>query len=400
MPRRSLLFLAQRLPFPPIKGDKIRSCHLLRHLSGSWNVLLGCFVDHPDDWSHVAAVKELCADACCVPLDRRRAAARGVGALMDGSAVSERWFADRRLARWTAAAVARHRPEAALVCSSAMAQYLPGAAAERPPRVVLDLVDCDSDKWAQYAARSHGPASWLYRRESRRLLALEREVAASADACTFCSESEAAIFRRFAPERAGAVHVIRNGIDTVAFAPGAARGNPFEPSERPVVFTGAMDYRPNVEAVEWFAGEVLPRLARELDGVRFHVVGGRPARRVRRLGRRAGVVVTGAVPDVRPYLEHAAAVVAPMRLAKGIQNKVLEAMAMGKVVVTTPGGRDGIDAEPGRHLLVAAAAPEFAAATLTALTDPGAAAIGRAARELMVERWQWDAPLESFDRLL
>ena len=397
----NLLFLCHRIPFPPDKGDKIRSFAVLRHLSQSWRVHLGCLVDDPADWQHVEALRQYCAGLCCRPLVRSRARLRSGLGLWRGTSLSEAYFRDPVLAAWTANALRKVRPRAAFLYSSVMAQYLLDAGPLRPSRVVMDFVDVDSDKWRQYAESGRGPARWLYRRESRRLLDAERRIAVWADASVLVSPAEAELFRRLAPAAADRVHAISNGIDHARFAAGAGLPSPFAAGERPLVFTGAMDYRPNVDAVCWFARTVFPAVRAGHPAARFVVVGSNPAPEVRLLAGLPGVRVTGRVPDVRPYLAHAALAVAPLRLARGLQNKVLEAMAMGCAVVTTPQGLEGIDAQPGRDLLVASTAQRLAELVGGLLDDPAAARdLGVAARRRVVAGYGWDDKLAAFARLL
>src|SRR5690606_17973096 len=202
-------------------------------------------------------------------------------------------------------------------------------------------------------------------------------------------ENETALFRRLAPEAAASVESMSNGVDSEFFAPDAGRASPFEPGEIPVVFTGAMDYWPNVDAVSWFAGEMLPALRRQWPALRFHIVGRSPTPTVLALASDA-VNVTGTVPDVRPYLQHAAVAVAPLRLARGIQNKVLEAMAMGRPVVASRQCVGPIDVLEGSDLLAADSAESFVACIDTLLRSAErAAAIGSAGRERVLRQYSW-----------
>jgi sugar transferase (PEP-CTERM/EpsH1 system associated) len=231
------------------------------------------------------------------------------------------------------------------------------------------------------------------------LLAFDRRLARSADASILVSEQEAALFRSLAPESAERIFGIGNGIDAGYFAPEAAYP-PVIPKGRPaIVFTGAMDYWPNIDAVSWFVAEILPRVRQRVDAA-FYIVGSNPAPQVLGLAAHEGVHVTGRVEDVRPYLAQAAAAVAPMRVARGIQNKVLEAMAMARPVVTTPQGLEGIEAVAQKHLLVAEDAETFATSTAQALLDPHSGALGREARSLIVERFSWGARLAAVDKLI
>ncbi len=396
---RDLLFLCQRLPYPPDKGDKIRSFHILRHLGKSHRIHLGCFVDDPADWRHAPKLRELCADAYFAKLDPRLARLRCSKGLLTGAPLSLPYFGDRGLMAWVRGVLARVEPEAAFIYSSAMAQYVLDGAPP-PGRMVMDFVDVDSDKWRQYAETQAWPLGWMYRRESRTLLAFERRVARAADASVFVSEPEAELFRRLAPESAAKTFAVGNGIDADFFSPGADYPSPFDTSGPVLVFTGTMDYWPNVEAVTWFAREVFPAIRERFASASFFIVGARPTAEVLRLGALAGVHVTGRVADVRPYLAHAAAAVVPVRIARGLQNKILEAMAMAKPVITTPEALEGIEAAPGTEVLVAADAASFARRAVEAIENSAARELGRAARGRVVEAFAWPARLAPLDRLV
>jgi sugar transferase (PEP-CTERM/EpsH1 system associated) len=283
------------------------------------------------------------------------------------------------------------------VFSSAMAQYvanLPGV------RTVVDFVDVDSAKWEEYGRARRWPLSRIYRREGDRLLSYERAVARAADASVFVTVAEADLFLRKAPECAGRVWSAQNGVDTGYFAPDAARPSPFAADEDPIVFTGAMDYWPNVDAVCWFAHEVLPAIRAVRPAARFHIVGMQPAPTVQALARLPGVAVTGRVPDVRPYLAHARVVVAPLRVARGIQNKVLEAMAMARPVVATSCAAEGLTARPGVDLAIADDPADFAARALATMEPAEADRLGAAARARVMADYDWAANLAPFARLI
>ena len=394
-----LLLLVHRMPYPPNKGDKIRSYQLLRYLAGRYRVHLATFVDAADDWQYVPTVAALCGSSHFAPLHPLAARVRSLAGLARNRALSLDYYRDRKLAAWVDQTVARFRPQRVVVFSSPMAQYglLPGA------RVVIDYCDVDSDKWRQYAARKSWPVSLLYRYEAERLLRYERASALQAGAALFVSAPEAELFRSLAPESAARTDFLSNGVDTGYFAPRQGGVSPYGADEIPLVFCGAMDYWPNVDAVRWFADAILPALRAQLPALRFYIVGARPAPEVRQLAGRDGICVTGTLPDIRPHVVHAALSVAPLRVARGIQNKVLEAMSMAKAVVLTPAALEGIDAEPGRHLLLAGDAPAFIAATLDLLAPARRAArdaMGAAARELVEAAYGWDARLAPLERLL
>jgi sugar transferase (PEP-CTERM/EpsH1 system associated) len=392
---KGLLFLAHRIPYPPNKGDKIRSYHLLKHLSGRYHVYLGAFVDDPDDWRHAETVKSLCADACLIGLDPRRARLRSLGGFLSGGPLTVAYYRDIALRRWAGGLIESGQIEAVLVFSSGMAQYA-GLASPRITKVV-DFVDVDSDKWRQYARARPWPMSRVYAREARKLLQYERRVAATARASVFISRHEADLFRAFAPEVADRVIAIANGVDTDYFSPDRVYESPYPANARVIVFTGAMDYWANVDAVRWFALEIFPAIRSRLPDATFCIVGARPVPEVTELAVREGVIVTGAVADVRPYLAHAAVAVAPMRIARGVQNKVLEAMAMGCKVLASPAAMEGIEAEPGRDLIVAGA-ETMTQCALQVLEDERTD-LGKAARRCILRRYRWDDHLRQFETL-
>lgn len=391
-----LLFLAHRLPYPPNKGDKVRSYHLLKHLVARHEVHLGTFVDDPDDEVHLPTVRGLCASMHVARLDPRTARLKSLMGLLREQPLTLDYYADNSLRRWVDEVTRRLRFDAVIVFSSAMAQY---ASTLKLPTLV-DFVDLDSAKWTQYGAEHRWPLSWLYRREGRALLEYERSVARQAQASYFVTDKEVALFESLAPDCAGLVRASGNGVDADYFSPDSAFATPFGSDEVPIVFTGAMDYWPNVDAVVWFTNDMLPVLRQRWPRLRFHVVGRSPTPAVRAL-MASGVNVTGTVPDVRPYLQHAAVVVAPLRLARGVQNKILEAMAMARPVVAASSCVDAIDGVPGRDLLPAARAEDFVATVDGLLQDPQrASSIGRAARECVLAGYSWEARLHGLDARL
>jgi polysaccharide biosynthesis protein PslH len=284
--------------------------------------------------------------------------------------------------------------DAVVVFSSTMAQYATGLAGAK---LLADFVDVDSAKWTDYAPEHRWPLSWLYRREGARLLAYEQAVAARAACSFFVTENEVALFRRLSPGQDLALAALGNGVDSDFFAPDPARPSPFAAGELPLVFTGAMDYWPNVDAVTWFVKDMLPALRERFPALRFHIVGRSPTPAVAALAGEF-VNVTGTVPDVRPYLQHAAAVVAPLRLARGLQNKVLEAMAMARPVVAAEPCVQAIAARPQAGLTAAQSTMDYVAALTTLLSQASAAdAAGRQARDFVVAGYSWAAHLSGLD---
>ena len=392
----TLLFLSHRLPYPPNKGDKVRSYHLLRHLTQRYRVVLGTFIDDPTDWQHVGALQALCAEVhveAIVPWSKRL---RSVAAVLAGEALTLPYYRSRKLQQWVEEIVRRERIERAFVFCSPMAQYV----LDLPEvRTVVDFVDMDSAKWGDYARRRPWPVAALYRREARRLLAFEKLVAARADASLFVTREEARLLAQAAPGCANRIVAIENGVDSEYFSPAHEFASPFAAGEQPIVFTGTMDYWPNVDAVTWFAREALPRIRRQDSRARFHIVGMNPHSQVRGLEGDA-VSVAGRVDDVRPYLAHARAVVAPLRVARGIQNKVLEAMAMGRPTVVTAACAAVLSARQGFELEAADDAPDFAAKVLAVMDPERGDGMGRLARARILADYTWSSRLARLDELI
>jgi len=388
-----LLFLCHRIPFPPNKGDKIRSFHLLRALAERYQVHLGCFVDDPDDHRYENDVAAYCSSSCFIPLSGKRGRLRSLSGLFNGQPLSLPYYKDGRMGRWVDQSWSRHPITRIVVFSSAMAQYVLDERFDSARRVI-DFVDVDSDKWYQYAEAKPPHSAWLFRREGRRLESYDKAVARAFEVSLFVSPEEAALFRTLLGDERAQVEQMVNGVDTDYFSPDADRPRPFPPEHRAIVFTGAMDYWANVDAVSWFCRRVLPTIRQRSADVFFYIVGSRPADAVLRLAGE-GVVVTGAVEDVRPYLQHAAAAAAPMQIARGIQNKVLEAMSMGRPLVVTSKGLEGIGATDGEELLVADT-PDLFASKLTALLDGSGEGLGARARDYCCRAHGWEASLNRF----
>ncbi|MFO1190476.1 MAG: TIGR03087 family PEP-CTERM/XrtA system glycosyltransferase [Alphaproteobacteria bacterium] len=387
-----LLFLAHRIPYPPDKGDKIRSWNILRFLAERYRVHLGCFIDDEADWAHTELLRSLCAGCQFARLSPEFARFRSLRSLAAGEALSIGYYRDPVFAGWVDEIGRRIRPKRVFVFSSQVAQFILTPAFANARRIV-DFVDVDSDKWRQYATSKSWPMSWVYRREARTLQAFERRIVSAVDVGLFVSAPEAALFRQIAPEAAARVAHVDNGVDQAFFDPDLAQADPYDGHRETVVFTGAMDYWANVDAVTWFADEVLPRLIERRPTLRFAIVGSRPTSAVLALAKRPNIIVTGRVPDIRAYVAHAAAVVAPLRLARGVQNKVLEAMSMAKATVVSPQALEGIVATAGQELLVADSATAFADAVLDAMAPERAAILGALARRRILSRYTWAATL-------
>ena len=389
-----LLYIAHRIPYPPDRGDKIRSWHMLKHMAGMGRVHLACFADDEADAAHLPALRAALGGAlgeAHVEIRRTGKAEGGIKALLSGKPASLTLFDSVRLRAFVADLLDRPELETVFVYSGQMAQFVPAGARQN---FVMDFGDVDSAKFADYG-RQGGPLAWVHRREAVHLAAFERDTAARAASSLFVSDAEADLFRRTIAPPGSDVRAIQNGVDLEFFDPAVPVTRVDAPTPL-IVFTGQMDYAPNIDAVTWFAGEILPRI----PGATFAIVGRNPPEKVRRLaGDR--IIVTGAVEDVRSWLACADIVVAPLRIARGIQNKVLEAMAMARPVVASPAAFEGIDALPGRDLLVADTPAEQAEAVSRLLSHPEEARrLGAAARSRMEEGYHWGAKLAPLTDLL
>lgn len=387
-----ILFLAHRVPFPPDRGDKIRAFNILSYLSRRKRVHLIAFADDPADLKRKSGLSKITASRQIVWRGKGQAVA-GVQALTSRRPFSLTAFDNPELRQAVQDALAQRSIDTIYVFSSQMAQYLP---VKPRQRVVMDFVDMDSAKFATYGKTTRGLTGWMMRREARMLAQYEKSVAAKADASLFVSEAEAGLFReRTHAER---VHAVENGIDTVKFDPAAAFAR-IEAVAPLIVFTGQMDYRPNIEGVTWFAETVFPHIRVRHSEAQFAIVGRKPDAAVQALARIDGVTVTGEVPDVRPWLAAASVVVAPLKLARGVQNKVLEAMAMARPVVASTAAATGID--HGGTIALGEGVGGMADAVNALIEDPERGVeLGRAARQRVIDLYGWDAKLAALDGIM
>lgn len=388
---RKILFLAHRVPFPPNRGDKIRSYNLLKILAKTGEVHLGCFGDTDDDMGHDHQLSDMAKTHCVIKRDRSIAAS-ALGAIMRGKAISVTAFSNPALFDYVRSTILEHQIDTIFVFSGQMAQYVP---ADFTGRVVVDFCDVDSAKFAAYAHQSHVLKALIYGREARLMRREEAAAAHRADLSFLISGDEANLFRSNPMLGHNAqVAVLGNGIDTAFYDPTGPYGdNPFAYSAGPnIVFTGQMDYEPNIAAVERAVNAIMPVIRAQIPNATFHVVGRAPALRVKRLDGVHGAKIWGEVPDVRPFLGYADLVLVPLTIARGIQNKVLEAMAMARPVVLSVEAATGIDAKDGDDFLIGNNVLEMADNCLRLCAAPdSAAAMGARARRYVQQHMSWAA---------
>lgn len=389
----NLLYLTHRLPYPPNRGDRIRTYHLLRFLSQHYRVHLACLADEPPAAESVAHLQELCDRVEIVPHQGLGRWASGAISFALGKTVTQGLFHAPKLNRITQQWCTETSFAAAVASSSGLAESLRVANKNNVP-CLMDLIDVDSRKWLDYAAKSRFPKSQLYRQEGLRLRRVETDVSQWTTGLTVVSEEEAELLREFIP--AEKAHSVPNGVDLDYFQPATTTV-----TENSCVFVGALDYWPNVHGIVWFCENVWSEIIRKHADATLTIVGREPVAAVRELHSIPGVTVAGTVPDVRPYLADAAVAVVPLWIARGVQNKVLEAMAAGKPVLASPPPLVGLDIEQGVHLLQADSVPEWVSSLDQLFRDSALRQDLACAARLYVEsRHCWDTCLEPFAQLL
>lgn len=398
-----ILFLVHRIPFPPNKGDKIRSFNMLKWLSTRYEVHLGCFVDDVNDREYVAELAKYTKSYKAVNLHPLLAKVRSLRALLVNQPLTLPYYDSPELASWVSEVITEHHIDTSLMFSSSMAQYLESSEYAGIRRV-LDFIDVDSDKWKQYSDKASFPMSWVYKREHETLARYEEKVTNIFDAAALVSDDEADLLRSMVPaELRHKVHAVCNGVDSEFFDPERTLPDLDLPLKT-VTFTGVMDYWANVESVVWFCRFVWPEVLKAHPDACFYIVGTSPSPEVLSLDDGVNVKVTGRVDDVRPYISLSSVVVAPLRIARGVQNKVLEALSMEKVVFGTSMAFEGIE-YAGRELdiLIEDDPANFAEALINQFgkdVEVGAVSVSNKNREFVIDSYNWNAKLNALTPLL
>ena len=396
-----VLYIAHRLPYPPNKGDKIRSFNIVTHLARQHRVTLATLVDDAADIKWVPELTTKVEQMLYASIFQRFRRIFSARALLTGGAITNRFFYSESLQEQLDSLLDKEKFDVLMCSSSPMAEYLFKSrhfeAGFKGAKRIIDLIDVDSLKWAQYAEEAGPIRSWVYRSEAHSLADFERRIYEYFDYLLLVSEQEKKHFPREDTQKR--IFAIANGVDLDYFNPSNSRlaggGTPT------LVFTGMMDYWPNIDGVLWFVKEVFDIIKSEFPDVNLLVVGGRPDRRILRLDKIAGITVTGFVEDIRKYTAQADVYIVPLRIARGIQNKILEAMAMGKAVVGTPQALEGIGATPGREVLVGESATEFADEVIGLLRHRDLAKkLGASARTFVERSHDWSMTLRELDKLI
>lgn len=356
--------LTPRWPYPPDRGDTLRSWHVLQALADRHEVWLAAVDRAAPTAENRAPVERVCRQAVALPMIGAAALARGVGSLLAGRSLTAGYFGDARLPRLIGCWQREVRFDTLWTYSSAM---VPVAVAVDAPRRIVDLGDVDSAKWALYATRSLPPKRWLYLLEAARVAALEAHAVATHDLCLLVNERERhKLLTRLPDARTGVLPTV---VDLAEYA-----DVPVGPPAGPVIgMIGSMFYPPNVRAVNWFGRWVWPLVQREVPAAQWWIVGSRPTRAVQRWAAKPGVTVTGYVPDVRPYLAAMRVLVNAVEGDLGVQSKLIVAMAAARAAVVTPDAAAGIDYDDPPPFHIARSAPAFADAVVQLLRDDAAA---------------------------
>jgi sugar transferase (PEP-CTERM/EpsH1 system associated) len=399
------LFIAQRVPFPPNKGEKIRTYHQIKYLyEQGHEISICCPIDSNEDLTSIEAFKSL-YDIAFVTHSLFYKPFRLLSGLFNRKALSVANFYNARLQALLEESLASNHYDAIVCTSSSMAEYVfrspqlkkLNAQDSAKPLLVMDFMDLDSDKWAQYATGARWPMRGLYQRESRLLANYEQRIQQAFDACFFISQAEVDLFDTQFGTR-DKVHVLGNGIDGNYFRPSATAID----NKAPVfLFTGVMDYKPNVDAIEWFVGQVWQRIIDLYPGARFIVAGMNPGPNIVTLGQISGIEITGFVDDILPYYHESDYFIAPLRIARGVQNKILQAFACGLPVIATDMGAEGIKYSDGQDILLANSPGEFVTQIqlLESDTELKHQLIDNAI-ELVRKEYSWEGNLKVLDEIL
>jgi len=386
-----ILYVCHRFPFPPKRGGKIRPFNMIRHLNRTHEVTVASLVRSDAEAEEGQGLREHCSRFEMVPVRNAVQTARMIARLPTLAPSSIGYFHSARLARCVARLLAGESFDLAFIHCSSVAHYVADAIGIRK---ILDFGDMDSQKWLEYARYKPFPMNLGYRLEGIKLAAEERRLARKFDFCTATTRGEWETLESYAT--GVPADWFPNGVDSEFFAPDGTRYD-----EHTLCFIGRMDYYPNQACVREFCRDVFPRIRELRPDAEFLIVGADPDPSILALGKQPGVTVTGSVSDVRPYLRRSAAMVAPLRIARGTQNKILEAMATGVPVITSSTAARGVDALPEQHLMVADRASDIADAAIRMMRDPDIRDhYAKAGRARVLSHHAWDASMQRLDRII
>lgn len=386
-----ILYLCHRFPFPPKRGGKIRPFNMIKHFAQQHEVTVASLARSPEEAREGEGIAPYCKHYAMVQVRAPVQAVRMVARLPTPVPSSFGYFYSAELAQRVRTLLERERFDLIFVHCSSVARYVEQV---RDIPKILDFGDMDSQKWLEYARYKPFPLSAGYWLEAKKLEREERRLARQFDLCTTTTRTEWETLESFAT--GVATDWFPNGVDHDYFAPSEADYDPDT-----ICFVGRMDYYPNQECMFDFCANVLPRIQARRATATLLIVGAEPTPEVRKLGELRGVTVTGSVPDVRPYLQRSALMVAPLNIARGTQNKILEAMASGVPVVTSRIAAGGVDAVAHEHFLVADTPEAHAAAALSVMADRGERQrLAQAGRSRMLSHHEWGRSMQRLDEIV
>lgn len=392
-----ILYLAHRIPYPPNKGDKIRAFNEIRYLHRNHTVDVCCLIDNPRDKQYVEPLRKYCRTLSYATINAKIKKLYSVLSIpFSNKTCTEIYFHSALLQQQIDDLIEQNNYDLIFIYCSSMASYVRD---KTDIAKVIDFVDIDSDKWIQYSSYAPFPLKWLFRREGRILAELEHQLLSETDASFLVTEREARFFAHL--DNGHKVVAIPNGIDREFFNPNATPDDPKLREELYVCFTGAMDYFPNEDGVLFFYDKIFPLVRTIVPNLKFYIVGSNPTPRLQKLAEDSSVVVTGTVDDIRPYLKHAQLAVIPLRMARGIQNKILEAVSMGIPVVTTTNAAEGLTLKPGTDFIVEDDPESFANQAIDLLNNPDQQRdLVQSGQKQLDLQYDWNRNLKSMEQVL
>ena len=355
-----ILFLCHRFPYPPTFGSKVRAFNVIKHLAREHEVTVLSLARSATEAEEAKGIAAFCSEYRVHRVHNVVQAAKLAVTLPSHVTASEAFFHSSALQRDIDRCMASRSFDFIFAHCSAVGRYV-----ERVQGVpkLMDFCDVDSRKWLDYVAHKPWPLTLGYRWEAQRMAAAERRMAQRFEQVTVATPGEVQTLAQGGVRER--VDWFANGVDFYYFRPSET---PHDPNL--ISFVGRMDYFPNEQAMVDFCAEVWPKLRRARPALKLTIVGAAPTAKVMNLGRLDGVTVTGSVPDVRPFVQSSALTIAPLKIARGTQNKILEAMAMRVPVICSTIAANGVDAVAGEHLLSADDPGETCDTVLRVLGDP------------------------------
>ena len=394
--------VSQRVPFPPNKGEKLRTYHQILHLveSGHQVEVLTLVEDDNDERDAQLLASQLDINVSTYRLPNK--VKRYLWAVLKNQPLSVGNFFSTKLQKIIDSKLNQGR-DVLMFSASSLSYYIFNSPSYETSScyLLMDFMDVDSDKWAQYAATSRFPMNWVYSRESEGIRELEAKTNKLFSACFLIAEEEVALFKRNV-DASKPVKVLGNGLDFKAFYPSkkvpAFSGEIQTPN---FLFTGVMDYKPNIDAVLWFVNECWPTVRSKYSTAVFTIAGMNPVEEIKAFNGKEGIEVTGFVDDILPYFHRANVFVAPFRLARGVQNKVLQAAACALPIVTTSMGAEGISFASNDNMWIEDNAEAFANACISIMeNDDASKEKALRAFDAIREQYSWKQQLAPLDKVL